>query len=100
MKRVLFTEEQLAQCMLSEIQLSGDEQLSQTKDLKSATQNTIDAAQSQGVDTQKGVSVGFSADSLRTNAGINESVTKKQLKEAKLKYLKENSYSVRKKDLK
>jgi hypothetical protein len=100
MKRVLFTEEQLAQCMLSEIQLNGDEQLAQTKDLKTATQNTIDAAQSQGVDTQKGVSVGFSADSLRTNAGISEALTKKQLKEAKLKYLKENSYFVRKKDLK
>lgn len=99
MKRVLFTEEQLAQCMLSEIQLSGDEQLAQTKELKSAAQNTIDSAQSQGVDTQKGVSVGFSADSLRTNAGISEALTKKQLKDAKLKYLKENSYSVRKKDL-
>ena len=99
MKRVLFTEEQLAQCMLSEIQLSGDEQLAQTKELKSAAQNTIDSAQSEGGDTQRGVSVGFSADSLRTNAGISEALTKKQLKEAKLKYLKENSYSVRKKDL-
>ena len=100
MKRVYFTKEQLEECMLQEITLNGDENLAATKDPKAAAQKTIDSAQSQGVDTQKGTSVSFSADSLRTNAGISESVTKKQLKEAKLKYLRENSYSIRKKDLK
>lgn len=99
MKRVLFTKEQLEECMLSEISLNGDEQLSATKDPKTAAQKTIDGAQEQGVDTNQGVSVSFSADSLR-KVGVSEGYTKKQIKEAKLKYLKENSYSIKKKDLK
>lgn len=90
--------------MLDEVSLNGDEQLATTKDAKKAAQNTIDNAQSQGVDTNQGVTVSFSADSLRKNAGIQEHVkkiTKKEIKEARLqKLVKESIKLVRKKDLK
>ena len=100
-KKVYFTQKQLEECMLQEITLSGDEQLAATKDPKSAAQKTIDNAQSQGVDTNNGAAVSFSADSLRRDAGISESktYTKKQLKEARLKWLRENSVAIKKKDL-
>ena len=100
-KIVYMTEKQLEECLLQEITLNGDEQLAATKDPKSAAQKTIDNAQNQGVDMQKGASVSFSADSLRANAGISEgkTYTKKQLKEAKLRWLRENCTVVKKKDL-
>jgi hypothetical protein len=90
--------------MLDEISLNGDEQLATTKDPKRAAQNTIDNAQTQGVDTNQGVTVSFSADSLKKNAGIQEHVkkiTKKVIKEARLqKLVKESVKLIRKKDLK
>lgn len=100
MRKVRFTQKQIEECLMNEIALNGDEQLAATKDPKQAAQKTIDNAQSQGVNTNDGVSVTFSADSLRKNAGISEGITKKEIKEARLKYLRENSYQIRKKDLK
>ena len=112
MKKIHITESQLKYCMdqrLNEVSLNGDEQLASTKDPKQAAQKTIDAAQNQGVNTQDGVSVSFSADSLKKNAGITEEVeintelskpyTKKEIQEARLRQLKENTTVIKKKDL-
>lgn len=102
MKKVHFTQSQIEECMkklVNEVTLSADEQLASTRDPKQAVQKTIDNAQSQGIDTNNGVSVTMSGDALK-KAGISECFTKKSLKEAKLKSLKNNSYCITKKDLK
>lgn len=74
MRKIHLTEEQVVHIMkrLNEISLNGDEALAQTKNPRDAAQKTIDGAQAQGVDTNKGVTVGFSADALKQNAGISE----------------------------
>lgn len=96
-KKIYVTESQLKRFLMKEMTLSGDDALATTHDPKAAAQKTIDGAQTAGVDTNSGVQVSFSADALRKNAGISEAtkpLTKKQLQEARLKYLKENSVCI------
>ena len=101
MKKIYLTQKQLEECLMTEISLSGDEQLSTTKDPKQAAQKTIDNAQSQGLNTDNGVQVTFSVDSLKKNCGIQEALvmTKKDFQKARIKKLNENTYTIKKKDL-
>lgn len=99
-----FTEEQIKP-FLSEITLSGDEELSQTKNIQTAAKNVVDNARNSGVNTQNGgVSVSFSADSLKNNVGIQERkngimITKRELDEMRLKKLREESFCLTKEQI-
>ena len=110
MKRVLFTEEQIAECLRRSIK----EQTYYMSDGKNQTPDKIasDAkAENPGAGSDDSVATPLStvagcsgmvgADKATADIQLSEGYyTKKQIKEAKLRYLKENSYSVRKKDLK
>lgn len=110
-----FTESQLRgkikSEVLDEVTLSGDEELSQTKNIQTAAKNVVDSAQNSGINTQNGgVSVSFSADSLKNNAGIQEErikklrengivLSKKKINELRIKKLKEGAKIITKKQM-
>lgn len=109
MKRVRFTQKQIEECLKRSI----EEQTFYVNDGKNQSPAQIASqAKTENPGAGKDDSVVTPADTVSGGASIpdvngsmlqipmQEGYTKKTLKEAKLKYLKENSYSVRKKDLK
>ena len=119
MRRVRFTEKQLEECLMSSIEegvgaVNLNTQNFDNLSVKQATDVAKNVATSNGgVDvTLNGNKVDGTTDTSSlannivdaakeaANGTLSEGISKKQIKEAKLKYLKENSYPIRKKDLK
>lgn len=107
MKKIHLTESQVKRLM-NEITLSGDESLNATKNIQTATKQTLQTAKNSGVNTDTaGASVAFSADALKKN-GLSEKdeenekkpvmegkvYTKKQMDDARVKKLMNESYRV------
>lgn len=101
MKRVLFTKEQLEECMVKSLQEDGAPvNIDATPDVTAANGNaSLGMKNAKNRLSQQGLS-GKDVTMTVDSDAITECFTKKQIKEAKLKYLKENSYPIRKKDLK
>ena len=101
MKRVLFTKEQLEECMVKSLQEDGlPVNIDATSDVTAANGNaSLGMKNAKNRLSQQGLS-GKDVTMTVDSDAIAECFTKKQIKEAKLKYLKENSYPIRKKDLK
>lgn len=104
MRKIHITEKQCEELKKSllEINLNGDEQLNSSNgNATDAAKKTIQNAKDDGVSVDNSAtSVSFSNDALKQN-GISESsyITKKQIKEAKIKQLRENSVVFKKSDL-
>lgn len=104
MRKIHITESQLNELKqrLNELNLNGDENLNTSNgNVTDATRKTLDSAKDDGVNVNDaGVSVSYSQGALKQN-GVYEgkSYTKKQIKEAKLKKLQENSVAFKKSDL-
>lgn len=104
MKKIHITEEQLENLKqkLNEINLNGDEALNSSNgNATEAVRATIDNAKKDGVPVDNSAtSVSFTHDAMKQN-GVCESkaFTKRQIKEAKLKHLQENSVIFKKSDL-
>ena len=102
MKKIHITEAQFKSLKktLTEINLNGDENLNASNgNATDAVKKTIQGAKDDGLNVDNSATqVSFSNDALKQN-GISESFTKKQIKQAKIKNLQENSYVFTKKDL-
>lgn len=104
MKKIHITEAQLKALKkkLNELNLSGDENLNSSNgNVTDATKTTLQNAKDDGVNVDNaGVTVGFSQNALKQN-GVFEgkAITKRQIKEAKLKKLRESCVKYSKKDL-
>ena len=104
MRKIHITEEQLdgLKRALNEINLSGDEALNANNgNATAAARQTIQNAKKDGVAVDNSAtSVSFSQDAMKRN-GISEGTayTKKQIKDAKVKALRENSVAFKKSDL-
>ena len=110
MRKVRFTQKQIEECLRRSI----EEQTYYVNDGQNQSPSQIASkAKTENPGSGPDDSVVTPADSVAGGTSIPDvngtmlqiplkenSYTKKQIKEAKLKYLKENSYSVRKKDLK
>ena len=105
MKKCIFTEKQLNDIKkrLDEINLNGDEALNSSNgNATDAIRTTIQNAKNDGVSVDNSAtSVSFSHDAMKQN-GVCEGTTytKKQIKEAKIKKLRENSVMFKKSELK
>lgn len=103
MKKIHITEAQLEELKkkLNEINLNGDENLNATNgNVTDAAKQTIQNAKDDGLNVDNSATqVSFGHDALKQNS-VCESYTKKQIKEAKLKKLRENCVKFTKKDLK
>ena len=119
MRKVRFTQKQIEECLKRSIEegigaVNLNTQNFDNLSVKQATDVAKNIATSNGsVDvTLNGNKVDGTSDTSSVannivdaakeaaNGSLSEGMSKKQIKEAKLKYLKENSYSVRKRDLK
>jgi len=104
MRKIHITEAQLdaLKQKLNEINLNGDEALNSSNgNATNAIRTTIDNAKKDGVSVDNSAtSVSFTHDAMKQN-GVCEgkSYTKRQIKEAKLKALQENSVMFKKSDL-
>lgn len=105
MKKIHITESQMRR-IVSEMTLSGDQELLRTKDPKLAAQNTIKTAKETGANiNDTGTEVAFSTDALKKGCGVNEGknsnyikYTKKQVNEARSnRIMKEGCISTTKK---
>lgn len=101
MRKVRFTQKQLEECMVKSLQEDGIPiNIDATSDVTAANGNaSLGMKNAKTRLSQQGLSGKDVTMSVDSDA-ITECFTKKQLKEAKLRYLKENSYPIRKKDLK
>ena len=98
MKKIHLTESQMKK-IISELTLDGDEALNTTKNIQTATRDTIMNAKNSGVNIDNtGTQVSFSADTLKKNGMCEEEehepeytkYTKKQVNEARInKMMKE-----------
>ena len=102
MRKIHITEAQLdaLKQKLNEINLNGDEALNTSNgNATTAIRNTIDNAKKDGVSVDNSATqVSFTHDAMKQN-GVCESYTKRQIKEAKLRYLRENSVMFKKSDI-
>lgn len=104
MKKIHLTESQMRR-IISEMTLSGDEDLIRTKDPKTAAKNTLMNAKTSGVNVDStGTSVSFSNDALKKSGVCEEEepeytkYTKKQVNEARInKMMKEGCIATTKK---
>lgn len=103
MKKIHITEAQLENLKkaLNEINLNGDENLNTSSgNVTDATKKTIQSAKDDGLNVDNSATqVSFTHDALKQN-GVTESYTKRQIKEAKLKKLRENCEVFKKSDIK
>ena len=101
MKKIHITESQLEELKqkLNEITINGDDELS-NGDLDTAANAAVNKATRDGVPVNSApVSVSFSHDALKKKGITSESITKRQIKAAKLKKLQESCIVFRKSDL-
>lgn len=104
MKKIHITESQ-ARRIISEITLDGDEALNTTKNIQTATKETLKNARNSGVNVDNaGAQVSFGADTLKKNGLAEEEepeytkYTKKQVNEARInKMMKEGCTATTKK---
>ena len=106
MKKIHITESQ-ARRIISEITLDGDEALNTTKNIQTATKETLKNARNSGVNVDNaGAQVSFGADTLKKNGLAEEEepeakytkFTKKQVNEARInKMMKEGCRATTKK---
>ena len=101
MKKIHLTESQMRR-IISEMTLSGDEDLIRTKDPKTAAKDTLMNAKTSGVNVDStGTSVSFSNDALKKSGVCEEEYTKytkKQVNEARInKMMKEGCIATTKK---
>ena len=104
MRKIHITESQLAELKkkLEESVLSGDEALNTSNgNATDAARQTIQNAKDDGIQVDNtSTSVSFSHDALKqNNVCEGKGYTKKQIKQAKIKALQENSIIFKKKDL-